>query len=365
MNAKLVSIICISALFVGGLPFIMASGTSDATEPFTITDSTGNEIEYTEPAERLVTLGYAYTLTVTILGGMDRIIATDSFSTHEYTGDDRLAELNATNLGTSYTTDNTKKMLVQFIQWVDEGKMSLDDTIIMTKYSATAILYQDLKDNGFTKVLMYDEITDYDQIVELVEGLSKIVTGGVDSIVDDMRHVKEEIKERLEGVETDGKGIGLWYVASTGTFTIHNYGSLTVSLIESAGGTNIGYSDNGARRYGDINAAIQLIDENPGTVIFLPDNYLRENTMNDFRNAYLGSDESVVLVHVQQSWNNYCPDAMYGLWAFACAMYPDIFEGEAPTAESSSDSNFMLYLAAGLIVVVIIAVGGFFFMRKP
>lgn len=346
-------------------PAFAMTADADADGPFTVTDGTGYEVKYTEPAKKIITLGYAYTLTVTMLGGIDKIIATDSFSTYSYTEDERLKDLSAKNLGSSYSIDTVKNMFTQFLQWVDEGYMTLDDTIIMTKYNSTTELNKDLKKEGFSKVLMFDEITDYDEIVKLVESLSMITTGKINSIVDDMRFVKEQIQDGLKGIEHTGKGMGLWYVASTETFTIHNYGSITVSLIESAGGTNIGKNDNGSRRYGDITTVLQLMENNMDTVIFLPDNYLKENSMEDFKTKYLPKNEGITLIHVKQSWNNYCPDAMNGLWAFACAMYPDVFGGDIPHTDPPSDSNLPIYITAGLAFALVIVIAGYFFLRKP
>ena len=47
----------------------------------------------------------------------------------------------------------------------------------------------------------------------------------------------------------------------------------------------------------------------------------------------------------------------------ACAMYPDIFEGEVPTIPSE-ESNTLLYVGAVIVVVAIIAVIAVLFMRK-
>ena len=54
---------------------------------------------------------------------------------------------------------------------------------------------------------------------------------------------------------------------------------------------------------------------------------------------------------------------MNGVWTMACAMYPDIFEGDVPTIPSE-ESDTLLYVAAVVVVVAIIAVIAVIFMRK-
>jgi len=349
-----------------GVSAAVFGGASDGAEPTIITDGTGKTFEYTEPTEHIVTMGYASTLTVAVLGEIGKIIAVDTYSTYDYTKDERLKDLNAMNMGSIYTATNNDKIVVQFLQWVEEGKMNLNDTIILTAYSNANDLRSQLNGVGFDHVLVYLSVTTYDQIVDFVRSMSIITTGGVSKIVDDMKLVKETIDEGLAGVTEKAKGLGVWYYASSG-FSVGNTGSITVSLIESAGGINVAYNPSlSSTTYGDASTIIQLVEANPDVVIFLPDSYLRSNTVGDFRNSILGGDTGVTVVPVNANWNNYDPDAADGLWAFACAMYPDLFDGPAPHVDDGiSDSNLLMYAAAGILVAIIMLAGGYFFMRRP
>ena len=364
MNVKIISLISV-LIFFSGASFVIFSEISDGAEPVTITDGTGRTFEYTEPTEHIVTMGYASTLTVAMLGEIDKIIAVDNYSTYEYTGDGRLKDLDAKNMGSIYTASNNDLIITQFVQWVDEGKMSLHDTIILTTYTNANFLREELNKRGFDKVLVYLSITEYDQVVDFVRSMSIIVTGEVSSIVSDMELAKKTIDERLEGVTEKAKGLGVWYSTTLG-LQVNNTGSLTVSLIEAAGGINVAYDPSiSAARYGDATTVVQMVGANPGVVIFLSDTYLLENKPSDFTKNILGGDESIPVIIVNSNWNNYDPDAAEGLWAFACALYPDLFEGPAPHTDEPSDSNMLLYAVVGIAVVLILLGVAYFFLGRP
>ncbi|MCL2295744.1 MAG: hypothetical protein FWC29_01505 [Methanomassiliicoccaceae archaeon] len=364
MNAKLILLISVLILF-SGLPIAAFSDVSDGAEPAVITDGTGRTFVYNEPTEHIVTMGYASTLTVAMLGEIDKIIAVDTYSTYEYTKDERLKDLDAVNLGSIYAASNNDKIVTQFAQWVQAGKMSLDDTIILTAYSNANVLRNLLMNEvGFTHVLIYLSITTYEQIVDFVRSMSIIVTGEVSRIVDDMNLVKETIDDRLEGITEKAKGLGVWYTASSGEFSVGNRGSITVSLIEAAGGINVAYNSSvSSSTYGDKSKIIQLVEANPDVVIFLSASYSK--SVGDFRNEVLGGNSSVKILLIDKNWNNYDPDAAEGLWAFACAMYPDLFEGPAPHTEESSGSNLLMFAAAGTALAVVILIAAYFLMRRP
>ena len=366
MNTKLISLISLLILF-SGLSAAVFGGISGASEPTTITDGTGRSFEYTEPAEHIVTMGYASTLTVAMVGEIGKIIAVDTYSTYSYTKDDRLKDLNAMDMGSIYTASNNDKITTQFLQWVEDGTMSLHDTIVLTSYSNALVLRDQLNSYGFDHVLVYLSVTSYDQIVDFVRSMSIIATGDVSKIVNDMELVKTTIDEGLVGNTEKAQGLGVWYTTSTGEFSVGNSGSITVSLIEAAGGTNIAYNPSvTSTTYGNASTIIQLVEANPDVVIFLPANYLNSGkTVSDFRNTILGGDANVTILPVDANWNNYDPDAADGLWAFASAMYPDLFEGPTPQTDESSGSNLLLYAAAGIVVVIIILGAAYFMIMRP
>jgi hypothetical protein len=55
---------------------------------------------------------------------------------------------------------------------------------------------------------------------------------------------------------------------------------------------------------------------------------------------------------------------MDGVWAMACAMYPDLFSGEVPIVEDERDDNVGIYVAVGVIGALIVAVLAFMFLRS-
>ena len=365
MNVKLISLVSMLIMF-SGVSAAVVGCVSDGAEPTVITDGTGRSFVYTEPAEHIVTMGYASTLTVAAMGEIDKIIAVDTYSTYNYTKDERLKDLDAADLGSIYSSVNNDYIVSHFLQWTDSGEMNFDDTIILTAYSNAIALREKLEAVGFTHVLVYLSVTTYDQIVDFVESVSIIVTGGISTIVEDMKLVKSTIDERLEGVTDKAKGLGVWYTLSTGEFTVGNRGSITVSLIEAAGGINIAYNPSiSSTTYGNASNIVQLVEANPDVVIFLPANYMRDKTVSDFRNNILGGDNSVTIVPMNAYWNNYDPYAAEGLWAFACAMYPDLFEGLAPHTDEPSNSSPLPYAVVGVIFVVMILSIAYFMVMRP
>jgi len=367
MNVRKISLILVLTMFMGS-SLAVSGDVSDAADPaLTITDGTGKTFVYSKPTEHIVTMGYASTLTVAMLGEMDKIIAVDMYSTHNYTKDDRLTGItDDMSLGSIYTASNNDLIVTKFVQWVEAGKMNLDDTIILTTYTNALALRERLNEVGFTNVLVYLSITDYDQVIDFVKSMSIIVTGKISTLVRDMEFMRLTIEITLSGTTEKAKGMGVWYSTSLG-LQVNNTGSITVSLIEAAGGINVGKNPSiTAARYGDATTIIQLVEANPDVVIFLSDTYiLNGKTVSDFRTNVLGGDANIPVVVVDSKWNNYDPDAAEGLWAFACALYPDLFDGPAPHTDVPSESNLLLYAVGGLVMVSLILGVAYIFMWRP
>jgi ABC-type Fe3+-hydroxamate transport system substrate-binding protein len=367
MNAKILSVISILILF-SGMSAVILGSVSDGADPTTATSDISGYEDDVEPARYIATLGYAPTLTVAMLGEIDKIVAVTTYSTYEYTKDERLKDLNAADLGSIYSANNNDYVVTWFLQWTDENDVDLSDVaIILTGYPNAITLGNELKKVGFEKVLAYNIITEYSDIVDCVREISILATGEVSSIVDDMELVKATIDVGLGGISEKAKGLAVWYSTASGEFQVNNTGSISTSLIEAAGGINIGYDPSvTGQRYGNISTVVQLIEANPDVVIFLSDTYFDSHTIGDFRETVLGGNEDIPILRMIPYWNNYDPDAAEGLWAFACALYPDLFKGEAPHYDDgTTKSNILLYAAAGFVVVIIIAGVAYFFMRKP
>ncbi|MDR3282624.1 MAG: ABC transporter substrate-binding protein [Candidatus Methanoplasma sp.] len=368
MKTNVLFVLAVVAALASGGVLAGLGGDSDAAGPLTVTDGEGREFQYDKPADHVVTMGFASTLTVVELGAVDKIIGVDHYSTYDYKKDERLKNLDATDLGSYYSASNNDLIASTLVQWVEAGKMSLDDTVILTAYSNSKALRTILEGHGFTHVLVYLTITDYDQIVEFVNDVSIAVTGGTSKLVDDMKAVRDAVNKGVAGVPEKSKGIAVWYTASTGEFTVGNTGSIAVSLIEAAGGVNPARDASvGGTTYGNASTVLDMLKDDADIVVFLSDVYINNNhTVTDFRNAVLGGDSSIKIVVLKDNWNNYCPDAAEGLWAVASALYPDLFAGEPPTADEGSDGVPVLYMAiGGVAAAIVIAAIALYIMRRP
>ncbi|AIZ56654.1 corrinoid ABC transporter substrate-binding protein [Candidatus Methanoplasma termitum] len=388
MNVKIISLVSVLILFSGLSVVVFSDNSNGADSTTTITDGTGKTFTYARPAEHIVTMGYASTLTVAMLGETDKIIAVDTYSTYNYTKDERLAGLNALNLGSIYTSSNNDNIVAQLVQLVGKGKMSLGDTIILTTYSNALTLRDLLNGIGFDHVLVYgvptSPITSYEQVKDFISDISVIVKGDTSSLVGNMEAVENTVINGLKGTSERPPALFVWYNKTSG-YSVGNTGSIAVSLIEAAGGTNIAYSPNSATTYGDKNTIVQLVESHPNTIIFLQDTYIKDgHTVGDFRNDVLGGDAGIPIVIVDSKWNNYDTDAASGLWVFACALHPEIFQGAMPSADGSStlyvipiqasragtvggssSSDLALYAIAGLLVGLIILGFAYFYLRRP
>ncbi len=339
-----------------------ACDNTDAATSFEITDGTGETFGYDSAADKVIVAGLGATLTVTELGEIDKIVAVDKYSLYSYNSYSELEDLTTDTFGTIYTS-NTDYFVSYVLDLVDSGTFSLDDTIILTGSSNATNIRDILSEEGFTHIIIYTTITDYSDIVEFVKNVSLIVTGSVSSIVSDMEAVQETINEGLESVETEANGLYVSYYYSA--LMVGNTDMIGVSLLDCAGGNNIGYDSSKASKYGDENTIVSLLGEYPDTVVFIDANYFSTYTIEDFRNDVLGGDTSITLIEMDPLWNNYCPEAAEGLWTFACALYPDLFSGDIPTSDTtSSGDNVVIYAMAAIIVIAAIAIMMYAYSKK-
>lgn len=365
MNSKIFATAVVMIMMTAAVVVVFNDDGTEAVTSFTIKDGTDRTFNYTGTTKHIVTMGYAATLTVAELGEINKIIAVDKYSTFSYTNDVRLKDMKAQDMGTIYNASNNDFIVSTFVQWVEEKKMLLDDTIILTAYSNAKVLRESLEAKGFTHVLIYLSVTQYDQIIDFVTSISKIVKGSVTDVVTDMQLVLDKINEGLKSVEKKSKGLYVHYSSSAG-FSVGNKGSIAVSLIESAGGINIGYTpDSTKSTYGDKSTVVTLVNDNRDVVIFLSAVYLNDNTVDDFYKDVLGGDKTIKVVPMKSVWNNYCPDSSIGLWTFASAMYPALFNGDVPSGDKGvANDNTMMYVIAAAVAVIVIIGITFYILRK-
>lgn len=347
--------------------FVGITADSSDAAGFDITDGTGRTFHYDKPSDHIIVAGFAVTLTVIDLGFVDKIVATDTYGGYNYYKEPKLEIIkDLPSIGSIGSSANNDNIIAQLVQWVEEGKISLDDTIVFTTYVTNGSVIRDRLENaGFNHVLMWGSISEYDKIAEMVDTLSMALSGKKSAIAEDMRLAQETVAEKTEGVEKKD-AFFVWWSSSVG-FKVGKSGSLAVSLIEAAGGNNIGHGSGSGSTYGDVNTIIQLLNGNKDALILLDSSYCKANGVEKFRQDVLAGDTSIQILPMEQTWNNYCPESADGLWAIASALYPELFDGEErPQTDGNNDpDNSLLYIALGAVVVILIIAGAVYVMRRP
>ncbi len=369
-------------ILIAGIVAVMLCATiviapADAEDTgFDVTDGEGRTFHYDAPAERIVSTGAATTLTIAQAGAVSKIVAVDTYSTYDYTGYEELAAMDAVNLGSFYGETNHDYIVTSLINMVDTGEFSLDDTIILTSYSSNRALYDRLTGIGFTKVLVWttDSVPDYDAIVQMVSDVSMIASGTVPESVSSMLEKTQTVSDAVSGVTERTKALFVWYTG--GEFSVGN-SSIMNSMLEVANAENIGYNGSTASHYGDVNTVISLLEQNPGTVIFV--NYSYGNaggTAESFREDVLGGNTDYPVVIMDGLWNNWCPESADGLMTIGQYLYPQLlgepYEGyideyfsgsgdepsggdDTPSADggiSNADVSEWLFVLAGIIALI-------------
>lgn len=367
-------------ILIAGIVAVMLCATiviapADAEDTgFDVTDGEGRTFHYDAPAERIVSTGAATTLTIAQAGAVSKIVAVDTYSTYDYTGYEELAAMDAVNLGSFYGETNHDYIVTSLINMVDTGEFSLDDTIILTSYSSNRALYDRLTGIGFTKVLVWttDSVPDYDAIVQMVSDVSMIASGTVPESVSSMLEKTQTVSDAVSGVTERTKALFVWYTG--GEFSVGN-SSIMNSMLEVANAENIGYNGSTASHYGDVNTVISLLEQNPGTVIFV--NYSYGNaggTAESFRDDVLGGNTDYPVVIMDGLWNNWCPESADGLMTIGQYLYPTLlgepyegyideyFSGDEPSGGddtpstdggvSDADVSEWLFIFAGVVALV-------------
>lgn len=369
-------------ILIAGIVAVMLCATiviapADAEDTgFDVTDGEGRTFHYDAPAERIVSTGAATTLTIAQAGAVSKIVAVDTYSTYDYTGYEELAAMDAVNLGSFYGETNHDYIVTSLINMVDNGEFSLDDTIILTSYSSNRALYDRLTGIGFTKVLVWttDSVPDYDAIVQMVSDVSMIASGTVPESVSSMLEKTQTVSDAVSGVTERTKALFVWYTG--GEFSVGN-SSIMNSMLEVANAENIGYNGSTASHYGDVNTVISLLEQNPGTVIFV--NYSYGNaggTAESFREDVLGGNTDYPVVIMDGLWNNWCPESADGLMTIGQYLYPTLlgepYEGyideyfsgsgdepsggdDTPSADgsiSNADVSEWLFIFAGVVALI-------------
>lgn len=377
MNSKIVAAVAVAALLASTLAFVSVEADDTASNGFSVTDGEGRTFTYDAPAERIVSVGSATTLTIAEAGAVDKIVAVDTYSTYDYTGYEALSGMDAVNLGSFYGTTNHDYIVTTLVNMVEAGEFSLGDTIILTSYTANRDLYDRLTSIDFEKVLVWttDSVSDYQGIVQMVSDVSMIATGSVPQSVQDMVTKTQTVENAVSGIADDEKRTALFVWYTGGEFSVGNSGIMN-SMLEVAGANNIGYSSDTASHYGDVNMIITLLEENPGTIIFVNYSYGTAGyDADDFRNDVLNGNTSYPVVIMDSLWNNWCPESADGLLTIGQYLYPELlgepyegyieqYSGSETSDDDGGSDNTMLYIAVAIVIIVVIAVAAYALMRR-
>ena len=367
-----------AALFVlmlAATVVIMVPAADDSSAAgFTVKDGRGTEVKFDDVASHVVTSGVGTSATIVQIGQLDKIVVCDNYS---YTSteevlkdlkkavDDKKIKANgnvySSGLG-AFKTD-----VVDAADTEKGGKFDKEkDVLILTASKATNdSLKTYFEGLGFKKILLWDSITEYGQIIDFAKAVSMALTGKTVNDVKSMELVKDTIKDKLESekITDDKKTKALYVRLSSGKYTIGNTGSIATSMMEAAGAKNIGYdSSKSGTTYGvEASAFTDFRTENPNDkiIVFLDSNVTAEKS-NQIK-TLMG--ENTTLVQLKSLWNNYSIDSKDGVWTMACASYPDYFEGDVPEVKDTNN-NSMLYIALGGAAVVVVLIVAFFLIKR-
>ena len=374
MKRRITAALFVLMLAVTAIVIIPAGEDSSAADKISVKDGRGTVVEFDDVASHVVTSGVGTSATVVQLGQLDKIVVCDNYS---YTSteeilkdlkkavDDKKIKANGNVYSSGLAAFKTD--IIDAADTANGGTFDKEkDVLILTASKATNdSLKTYFEDKGFKKILLWDSITEYGQIIDFAKTVSMVLTGKVTNDVKSMELVKDTIKDKLESekIADDKKTKALYVRLSSGNFTIGNKGSLAISMMEAAGANNIGYdSGKSGTTYGVEASAFTKFREDNGTdriVVFLDANVTEEKA-NQIK-TLMG--ENTTLVQLKSLWNNYSIDSKDGVWTMACASYPDLFEGDVPEVKDENN-NTTLYIAIGGAAVIVVLIIAFFLIKR-
>ena len=355
-----------AALFMMTAAFILIPQSEiSAASGFTVTDGEGTEFRYEAPSEKVMTVGKGLSATVIEIGYIDKILVCDSYSvapTAEAVYDD-LKKMVADGIvaggGNIYSAGKAQLIIDIVYATENKGFDKAKDTVFITGGSTyTTPIVSELRGLGYEKVLLWTDIPTYEDMMDYVDVVSKVVSGSTEGKAEQMRYVAKQITETLGSREK----VNAFYVTySSGVFKVGNTGSLATSMILAAGGNAITIDDSKAKPTYETSLPILIGAYGTDTIVFVDSVIVSNATnMNNLRTELPG----VTLVPLESLWNNFDPDSMVGVWTMASAMYPDLFSGDVPTIPVDDGPDMIVYVIAAAVAVVAICAIGFFFLRR-
>lgn len=349
---KRVMVASIAAVFIfSALGFAVDIDDAYADTSITVTDSTGKTFILDAPANKVATLGYGFTRTVVDLGAEDKIVAYDSSSSDLA----KELEIEGVNVGSAFS-GNKDEILKFMVQLRKSDKFdSASDVIILNNYSTTiseGSTRDLLEDAGFI-VLCFGADT-YDEVVHVVENIALVIGKESSEAMSKMYEAQDIAEDRAADIEDKNKVRAMYVSEQSGKLRVYNKG-IAVSMIEMAGGKNVGADPDSSATYRDAEASL-ILQLNPD-VVFLDGNHPmseKEFQKNVLRTA------SIVVIKMGKDWNNYCPSVAEGLMVFSDAMIE-----EYDHSESVMD---ILYINSEKIsssgVILIVTLLGLLLMRR-
>ena len=366
MEAK-VKVMLTAALFMMTSVFVIIPMTDSysADSGFTVEDGQGTEFAYDAPSGKVMTIGKGLTATVIEMGYLNKILVCDSYSntaTEDIFSDLKPLVADSTILAGGNIYSSGKAQLINDIVYATEnnGFDKEKDTIFITGGpSYIDAIVDELRDDskGFKKVLAWESIETYDEMVDYVNVVSMAVSGSTEGKAEQMSYVAEHIKDTL-GDRTKAKAFYVNY--SSSAFRVGNTGSLASSMIIAAGGISVTIDSTKAVPTYEANIT-NLVDTHGTDTIIFVDAGVNETNLNTLKSLV---PDSVKIVPMSSLWNNFAPDSMDGIWVMASAMYPDLFNGDVPTVPDNDDPDIWLYVGVAIAAVAIIGLVAFVLMRR-
>jgi ABC-type Fe3+-hydroxamate transport system substrate-binding protein len=335
-----------------------------------VTDGIGNVLSLDGPADRLITVGTGVTATVIGVGSLNKISVCDNYA---YRNSDPvfdgLRELvddgKVLAGGNIYSSgiDQLKKDII-YVSDPETGNFDIENDVVIVTGSETyrnnIVPY--LKENGFRNIMQWSDITEYSDIIGFAETVSIVCAGKVVKSVEDMAYVSGYVSGRLEEESPEPKD-AFYVTFSANVFKVGNKGSLSNSMIVAAGGNSITTDPSQKASTYETNLT-NLVSEHPGCIAFIDNSIASDQDKLRMLEAQIG--EKARIVPLQSIWNNYTLKSAEGLWTMACAMYPDIFEGDVPTTDSDSELGMAEYFGAGLATVLAVVIFSYILIwRRP
>lgn len=373
MNVKIITLTLVVVFIASSFGAIIASSDSEGADTITVTDGRGETVTFDSAVDSIVTVGRGVTATTIQLGMLDKIVVCDKYSAGDtnkvFDGlREYVAEGKISASGSVYSS-GVSDLKNEIIDATDKGKFDKTSDALIITGSPTYLdngLIDFFETEGYKKILVwYDtKITSYDDIVDVVEVISKVTKGTVDPVVNEMRSLPKNIDTILKDndITSDSDKAEAFYVTYSGNaYKVGNTGSLATAMILAAGGNVVTLDLSQTASTYEANLT-QIIEEyGKDVVIFLDDNIASTDKLNDVR-AMVGNE--VKLVPLDPLYNNYTVESMNCVKLMAHSMYPDIFEGDDPFIPSEEDDdNLLIYVAAGIVAVIVIIGVAFVFMR--